>query len=107
MVYLHHGPAGTRTDISIVMLAIETHRKSRLTRRLYEASIVLTVATVLATFLLLATGLRTHGRFACATESIVTASAHCAGAAEAGADLPSRSVNVVFSTNPNLEDAPR
>lgn len=88
-------------------MTIDTHRKSRLTRRLYEASIVLSVAAVLATLLLLSTGLRTHGRFACTTESIVTGSVRCAGAAEIGRDQPSGAFNIVFPADPGVVGAER
>ncbi|MEX2554332.1 MAG: hypothetical protein WEB06_01725 [Actinomycetota bacterium] len=88
-------------------MAIDRHRESRLTRRLYETSIVFAFATLVALSLLLAVGLRTHGRFACAAKSIVAASAHCAGAAEIGPDLPSGAVNVVFSADPSLANAER
>ena len=88
------------------MMAINQHRESRLTRRLYEASIVFAFAVLIALVTLLALGARTHGRFACAAQSIATASAHC-GAAEIGHDLPPSTVNVVFSAVPDLADAER
>jgi hypothetical protein len=89
------------------MMATDSYRQSRLSRRLYEASIVLAFATILVSVLLLVTGMRTHGRFACAAKSIATASARCAGAAEIGHDLPSTPVNVVFSADPSPDDATR
>jgi hypothetical protein len=89
------------------MMAIDRHRDSRLTRRLYEASIVFAFATLIALFMLLAVGTRTRGGFACAARSIATASARCAGAADIGDRLPSRTVNVVFSADPGRGNAER
>ena len=89
------------------MMAIDRHREGRLTRRLYETTVVFAFATLIALSLLLAVGLRTQGRFSCTTKSIVAASAHCAGAAEIERDLPSTVVNVVFSADTSLANAER
>ena len=89
-------------------MASDAHRSSRLTRRLYEAGIVFVFATIVALLLLVAIGLRTHGRIACATRSIATASARCAGSAEIRRDVPSTgSVTVIFSSDAGHESAER
>ena len=89
------------------MIALDRHRESRLTRRLYESTIVFAFATLIALFMLLAVGTRAHGGFACAARSIVTTSARCTGAPEIGHGQPSGTVNVVFSADPNRANAER
>ena len=89
------------------MTAIEAQRAGRLSRRLYEASIIFALATLIALFVLFAVGARTNGRFACAARSIVTSSARCTGAAEIGREIPSGTINVIFSADPRGDLAER